>query len=145
MGIMIVAWLVNIALGYWVFTDARRRKLTMSRALSWSIATILIGPLHFPFYLIIAAYLARRPLRAGEIRKGGPLSNTLINTAGLQALLTGGLLALTLILIGIGWLSREMWPVFFTTAVTLLFFTVVVAVIAIIMRDRSIVEEGPIS
>ena len=139
MQLAIVMWLVNVALGTWVFIDARKRQFRKVRALPWSIATMLIGPPLFPFYLVIASYIAVRTLLAGETRKGGPICNALIKTAAFQSLFTAGLLVLRFVVIE----PRNMWPVLLGTAISLYVVTVIVAVVAFIMRDPSVEEKGP--
>jgi hypothetical protein len=50
------------ACAVWVFFDGRLRKAS---AVLWSIATAVLGP------IVLPVYLAKRPLKEGEIREGG--------------------------------------------------------------------------
>jgi hypothetical protein len=61
-----------VILAVWVFFDARGRK---TNAILWTVGTVLLGPVAIFFYL------AMRPLKAGEVRKGGIAWNTLKNFA----------------------------------------------------------------
>jgi hypothetical protein len=56
--------------GVWVLADGIRRKLG-GKAIGWAIGSLLIGPILLPFYL------AKRPLKAGQVREGGTAWNVL--------------------------------------------------------------------
>ncbi len=58
----------------WVFLDALARRCK-GTAVVWTLGTLVCGPVVLPFYL------ARRPLRIGETRKGGTSWNVLSNFA----------------------------------------------------------------
>lgn len=69
--------LLNLIFAIWVFIDAQSRRTPLG---VWAISTFLFGPIVLPLYL------AKRPLKAGEIRKGGPWWNVLKNFAILWTL-----------------------------------------------------------
>lgn len=69
--------LLNLIFAIWVFIDAQSRRTPPG---VWAISTFLFGPIVLPLYL------AKRPLRAGEIREGGLWWNVLKNFAILWTL-----------------------------------------------------------
>jgi hypothetical protein len=56
-------WIVNLIVALWIFSDARKRKMELPGA--WAAACFALMILVVPFYL------ARRPLKSGEVREGG--------------------------------------------------------------------------
>jgi len=56
----------------WVLVDGLKRK---AKALPWAIGTVLLGP------IVLPVYIAKRPLKAGEVREGGTGWNVLRNFA----------------------------------------------------------------
>lgn len=56
----------------WVVVDGLKRKVN---AIPWAIGTAIIGP------VVLPVYLAKRPLKAGEVREGGTPWNVLKNFA----------------------------------------------------------------
>ena len=56
----------------WVFIDAKKR---LVNGIPWSICTVIFGP------LVVPIYLAKRPLKHGEVREGGVAWNVLKNFA----------------------------------------------------------------
>ena len=56
----------------WVFRDAKKRQMN---GLPWAAFTVLFGPVTVPIWL------ARRPLKEGEVREGGTGWNVLKNFA----------------------------------------------------------------
>ncbi len=56
----------------WVLTDGLKRK---AKAIPWAVGTLVLGP------IVLPVYVAKRPLRAGEIREGGTGWNVLKNFA----------------------------------------------------------------
>lgn len=62
-------------LALWVGFDASRRNLGAARALLWTIGTFLLGVIVMPIYI------AKRPLKANEVREGGLAWNLLKNFA----------------------------------------------------------------
>src|SRR5258708_28900846 len=64
----------------WVLQDGLSRKLATSAA-GWTLGTLLLGP------IILPVYLAKRPLKKGEVREGGTAWNILKNFAVLWTVL----------------------------------------------------------
>lgn len=56
----------------WVLVDGLKRK---AKAIPWAIGTALLGP------IILPIYIAKRPLKVGEVREGGTAWNVLKNFA----------------------------------------------------------------
>ncbi len=56
----------------WVLVDGLKRK---TKAIPWAIGTLLLGP------VVLPVYVAKRPLKAGEVREGGTGWNVLRNFA----------------------------------------------------------------
>lgn len=52
----------------WVLVDGLKRK---AKAIPWAIGTLLLGP------VVLPVYVAKRPLKAGEVREGGTGWNVL--------------------------------------------------------------------
>jgi hypothetical protein len=63
---------IYIAVAIWVFLDAKKRLIN---GLPWAICTAIFGP------LVVPIYLAKRPLKDGELREGGLAWNVLKNFA----------------------------------------------------------------
>ena len=70
-------WYVVIfgLLALWVGFDASRRNLGAAKAILWAIGTFLLG------VIVVPIYLAKRPLKANEVREGGLAWNLLKNFA----------------------------------------------------------------
>src|SRR5579883_1885120 len=64
----------------WVLFDGMSRK-DGGAAVGWTIGTLLLGP------LVLPVYLAKRPLKTGEVREGGTAWNVLKNFAILWTIL----------------------------------------------------------
>jgi hypothetical protein len=56
----------------WVLVDGLKRKAS---AIPWAIGTLVLGP------IVLPVYVAKRPLKAGEVREGGTGWNVLRNFA----------------------------------------------------------------
>ena len=65
-------FILYIAVAFWLYRDAKAR---LFNGLPWSIATMFLGPTVVPFYI------AKRPLKQGEVREGGFGWNVLRNFA----------------------------------------------------------------
>jgi len=65
-------WIVYGLFAIWVFVDGQKRKTS---AIPWAIGTALLGP------IVLPVYVAKRPLKAGEVREGGTAWNVLRNFA----------------------------------------------------------------
>ena len=62
-------------LALWVGFDASRRNLGAVKAILWAIGTFLLG------VIVVPIYLAKRPLKANQVREGGFAWNVLKNFA----------------------------------------------------------------
>lgn len=62
-------------LALWIGFDASRRSLGAGRAILWATGTFLLG------VVVVPIYLAKRPLRANQVREGGLAWNVLKNFA----------------------------------------------------------------
>ncbi len=62
-------------LALWVGFDASRRNLGIAKVILWAIGTFLLGVIVMPIYI------AKRPLKANEVREGGLAWNLLKNFA----------------------------------------------------------------
>lgn len=65
---MLLDYILFAAIAYWVYRDAKTRK---NNAIGWSLGTFIIGP------IVLPVYLAKRNLKAGEVREGGTAWNIL--------------------------------------------------------------------
>ena len=61
-----------IAIAIWLFLDAKKRK---TNGIPWSAFTVLFGP------IVVPLWMAKRPLKSGEVREGGTAWNVLKNFA----------------------------------------------------------------
>jgi hypothetical protein len=64
--------ILNVVLAVWVFVDAKKRG---AAALGWALWTAALG------FLVVPLWLAKRPLREGEVREGGTGWNVCKNLA----------------------------------------------------------------
>jgi len=60
-------WIANLIIALWIFADARKRKMELPGL--WAAACFVLMIVVVPFYL------AKRPLKAGEVREGGTVWN----------------------------------------------------------------------
>ena len=70
----VVSFLIAIVLAIWTFRDAKRRQ-TQTPPFWWSLGVLFVSAVFFPLYL------AKRPLKASEVREGGLKWNFLKNFA----------------------------------------------------------------
>lgn len=68
----VIYLLVYTAIAIWVFRDAKKRRIN---GMPWAICTVILGP------TVVPVYLAKRPLKEGEVREGGLAWNILKNFA----------------------------------------------------------------
>ena len=80
-------------LAIWVLFDGLGRKMA-ANAVMWSLGTALLGALVIPFYL------AKRPLKIGEVREGGVAWNVLKNFAILWTVIMAAVFVVWLKTIG---------------------------------------------
>jgi hypothetical protein len=62
-------------LALWVGFDASRRNLGAAKAVLWALGTLVLG------VIVVPVYLAKRPLKANQVREGGFAWNVLKNFA----------------------------------------------------------------
>jgi len=65
-------FIVYIGVAIWLFGDAKKRR---TNGLPWAVCTAIFGP------TVVPIYLAKRPLKDGEVREGGMAWNVLKNFA----------------------------------------------------------------
>lgn len=65
-------FIVYIIIAIWVFRDSKTRRIN---GMPWAVCTAILGP------TVVPVYLAKRPLKDGEIREGGMAWNILKNFA----------------------------------------------------------------
>ena len=65
---MLFDYILYAAIAFWVYQDAKKRK---NHTIGWPLGTFLIGP------IVLPVYLAKRNLKAGEVREGGTAWNIL--------------------------------------------------------------------
>lgn len=65
-------FIIYIAIAIWVFRDSKARRIN---GMPWAVCTAILGP------TVVPVYLAKRPLKSGEIREGGIAWNILKNFA----------------------------------------------------------------
>jgi hypothetical protein len=63
--------LIFFLVAIWVADGARRRKLGAAKIILWAIGTFIIG------VVVLAFYIAKRPLKPNEVREGGFAWNVL--------------------------------------------------------------------
>ncbi|MBO8126439.1 MAG: hypothetical protein H0Z38_04280 [Firmicutes bacterium] len=137
-------WLFTIALTAWTIWDVNKRK----NSNWWILAVLIFGVFALP------VYLAKRNLKAGEVREGGTGWNITKNFAILWSIFM-----LFAFLSGLASLSQEMaylqneydaagHAVGATVGFGMLFFlwfvvVIVALVIGLFLKKNSIVEKGP--
>jgi len=65
-------FIVYIAIAIWVFRDSKKRRIN---GMPWAVCSAIFGP------VVVPIYLAKRPLKDGEVREGGLPWNVLKNFA----------------------------------------------------------------
>lgn len=128
---------LSLTCAIWVLFDGLSRR---AKVLPWVLGVAMAGPSLLP------VYLARRPLRRGEIREGGVAWNILKNLVILWTLLM--LVVAISATAKLGDLSNSLTFVATTLSLGMIagiwFFPFVAAVgIAFLVKKSSIIEEGP--
>lgn len=137
--------LLNLVFAVWVFSDAQSRRTPTG---AWAISTFLFGPIVLPLYL------ARRPLKDGEVRAGGPWWNVLKNFAILWTLVMAVAAVWGMVAVGrqastlqsdVEAAGTGLGAVFGLSLIALLWFFPFVGAVALglLLRQPSVVERGP--
>jgi hypothetical protein len=134
-------------LALWVGFDASRRNLGAVKAILWAIGTFLLGVIVAPIYL------AKRPLKANQVREGGLAWNLLKNFALTWTIL---MVAISISVVGaalgtdVGSSNAEaagaaigVGLVFIVLAVVWFFPMVGAIVLGFFLKNAAIVERGP--
>ena len=136
---------IAVSLGVWVFVDSITRKANF---LPWAIGTAILPPFVLPFYL------AKRPLRAGEVREGGLAYNVLKNFVIVWTILMAAVTLLSVAAItGNTTGLRNEFEAAITAIGATLWLALLAAIwvfpflgavgIAFLLKKSSIVEKGP--
>lgn len=64
--------ILYVIVAIWLFLDAKKR---LTNGIPWAAFTVLLGP------VVVPVWLAKRPLKDGEVREGGMAWNVLKNFA----------------------------------------------------------------
>lgn len=72
--------ILYVIVAIWLFLDAKKR---LTNGLPWAAFTVLFGP------VVVPVWLAKRPLKDGEVREGGMAWNVLKNFALMWTLTIG--------------------------------------------------------
>lgn len=134
-------------LALWVGFDASRRNLGAAKAILWAIGTLLLG------VVVVPIYLAKRPLKANQVREGGLAWNLLKNFALTWTIL---MVAISISVVGaalgtdVGSSNAEaagaaigVGLVFVVLAVVWFFPMVGAIVLGFFLKNSAIVERGP--
>ena len=118
----------------WVADNAVKRKLGIVRSLLWAVGTFILGVVVLPFYI------AKRPLRANEVREGGFAWNVIRAFALSWTLfiVAVGLAVIT----GIGDAASGV-IVFLVLIVTWFGVMAVALIMGYFLRNPAIVQQGP--
>ena len=133
-------------LALWVGFDASRRSLGAAKAILWAIGTLLLG------VIVVPIYLAKRPLKANQVREGGLAWNLLKNFA-----LTWTVLMIAISISALGAAASTnpgsdaeaagaaigVGLVFIILAVVWFFPMVGAIVLGFFLKNSAIVERGP--
>jgi preprotein translocase subunit SecG len=133
-------------LALWVGFDASRRNLGIAKALLWAIGTFLLGVIVMPIYI------AKRPLKANEVREGGLAWNLLKNFA-----LTWTVLMVAISISALGAAAGTSVNSDAEAAGAAIGFSIVVVILAVVwffpmvgaivlgffLKNSAIVERGP--
>lgn len=134
-------------LALWVGFDASSRNLGAAKAILWAIGTFLLGVIVMPIYI------AKRPLKANEVREGGLAWNLLKNFALTRTVL---MVAIGISAIGaalgtdVGSSNAEAagaaigTGLVFILLATVWFFPMVGAIVlGFFLKNSAIIERGP--
>jgi hypothetical protein len=126
--------LIFLIIAIWVADDARKRKLGLPKIILWTIGTFIIG------VIVLAFYVAMRPLKANEVREGGFAWNVLRAFALSWTIfvIAVGLAAIS----GIGNTASAVIA-FFILSATWLTVMIVALILGYFLRNPAIVERGP--
>ena len=139
---ILIGSVISVVLSLWVARDARRRQ-TQVAPFWWGLGVFLFWMLFFPLYL------ARRPLKAGEVRRGGKGWNfmknlTIVISAYAPVVLLLGFVGVAseatsveeaaALMVGVVLLVGLVWLVLAGGTLTL----------GLILKKSSVIERGPL-
>lgn len=139
-------WLVDIILAVWVFSDARQRRVASPGA--WAAGVFFLMIVFLPLHV------AKRPLKAGEVREGGTAWNfikvfviiwtVLMAGAGFSGLVAAGN-TVSNADPGAAQAGAAVGTVLGLGLLMVLWFMIAVGalVLGLLMKKSSIVEKGP--
>jgi hypothetical protein len=127
-------FIIFLLAAIWVADNAIRRKLGAVRTILWGVGTFILGVIVLPFYI------AKRPLKANEVREGGYAWNVLRAFALSWTLfvVAVGLAAIT----GIGDTASAVL-IFVILCATWFAVMAVTLILGYFLRNPAIVERGP--
>jgi hypothetical protein len=138
----VVSFLIAIVLAVWTFRDAKRRQ-TQTAPFLWSLGVLFFSAIFFPLYL------AKRPLRDGEVRKGGLGWNFLKNFA----IYFTAIMPLATVAVAFESVAEEAttsegavaWVVSTVVMGTIMWVVVagIALVLGLILKNDAIIERGP--
>ena len=127
-------FLIFLLTAIWVAGNTIKRKLGVVRSILWAVGTFILGVVVLPFYI------AKRPLKANEVREGGYAWNVLRAFALSWTLfvVAVGLAAIT----GIGDTASAVL-IFVILCATWFAVMAVTLTLGYFLRNPAIVERGP--
>lgn len=138
----VVSFLIAIVLAVWTFRDAKRRQ-TQTAPFLWSLGVLFFSAVFFPLYL------AKRPLKDGEVRKGGLGWNFLKNFA----IYFTAIMPLATVAVAFESVAEETttseeavaWIVSTTVMGAIMWVVVagIALVLGLILRKDAVIERGP--
>jgi hypothetical protein len=132
---------ISLVLAVWVIWDAGRRQ-TQTAPFLWGLGVLLFWILFFPLYL------AKRPLKAGEVRSGGRVWNFMKNLAIVVTVYVPIVMVL-----GLSEVAAQATSVEEAVALVVIFVLLMgliwlifaggLLVVGVILKKSSVVERGP--
>ena len=137
----LIGLIISLVLAVWVSRDARRRQ-TQTAPFLWALGVLLFWILFFPLYL------AKRPLKAGEVRSGGRGWNFMKNLAVVVTAYVP-----VVVVLGLADVAAQATSTEEAVALVLIFVLLVglmwvifaggILIIGVILHKSSSIERGP--